>query len=103
VLFYIAEEAVNNARKHAAAAHIWVRLRSEGDIFVIEIQDDGVGFDVGAVARSYEERGSLGMVNMRERAALVNGLHRVESADGKGTKITVAVPLTEKARDLLRG
>lgn len=103
VLFYIAEEAVNNARKHAAAAHIWVRLRSKGDIFVIEIQDDGVGFNVGAVDASYEQRGSLGMVNMRERAALVNGLHRVESAEGKGTKITVAVPLTEKARDLLRG
>jgi signal transduction histidine kinase len=102
VLFYIAEEAVNNARKHAEAAHIWIRLRARADIFVLEIEDDGVGFNVGAVDASYEQRGSLGMVNMRERAALVNGLHHIESAEGKGTKITVAVPLTEAARERLR-
>ncbi len=102
VLFYIAEEAVNNARKHAEADHIWIRLRLRGDVFVLEVEDDGVGFNVGAVDASYEQRGSLGMVNMRERAALVNGLHHIESAEGKGTKITVAVPLTEAARERLR-
>ncbi|MBI3361220.1 MAG: GAF domain-containing sensor histidine kinase [Chloroflexi bacterium] len=102
VLFYVAEEAVNNARKHAAAEHIWVRLKVKGDVFVFEIQDDGVGFNVGAVDASYEQRGSLGMVNMRERAALVNGAHHIESAEGKGTKITVLVPLTEEARERLR-
>jgi signal transduction histidine kinase len=102
VLFYIAEEAVNNARKHAEAAHIWVRLRVRAEIFVLEIEDDGVGFNVGAVDASYEQRGSLGMVNMRERAALLNGLHHIESAEGKGTKITVVVPLTDEARDRLR-
>jgi signal transduction histidine kinase len=102
VLFYIVEEAVNNARKHAEAAHIWVRLKLKGDIFVLEIEDDGVGFNVGAVDASYEQRGSLGMVNMRERAALVSGLFHLESQEGKGTHITIAVPLTEEARDRLR-
>ena len=102
VLFYIAEEAVTNARKHAEADHIWIRLRVRADVFVLEVEDDGVGFNVGAVDASYEQRGSLGMVNMRERAALVNGLHHIESAEGKGTKITVAVPLTEAARERLR-
>lgn len=102
VVFYIAEEAVGNARKHAQAEHIWIRLKGEQNIFVLEIQDDGVGFNVGAVDASYDQRGSLGMVNMRERTQLVNGLLRIESAEGKGTKITVFVPLDEAALDRLR-
>jgi signal transduction histidine kinase len=93
VLFYIIEEAVNNARKHAQAKHIWTRLRIEGKTFVVEIEDDGVGFDLAAVDASYDQRGSLGMVNMRERAELINAALRIHSAPGAGTKITVLVPL----------
>ena len=92
-LFYIAEEAVNNARKHAEAAHIWVRLRGEDDQFIIEVEDDGVGFNVGSVDAYYEQRGSLGFVNMRERADLIDGILHIESAEGKGTRITLTVLL----------
>jgi signal transduction histidine kinase len=100
VLFYIAEEAIGNARKHAEAEHIWVRVKfATPEIAALEIQDDGLGFDVGAVTGSYETRGSLGMVNMRERTELVNGALKMESAPGKGTKITVLIPLTEEARE----
>ena len=104
VIFYIVEEAVNNARKHAQAAHIWVRLKplSEiADIAFLEIADDGVGFDVAAVNKSYDKRGSLGMVNLRERTELVNGILHIESAPGKGAKIQVFIPLTEEAADQL--
>jgi signal transduction histidine kinase len=93
VVFYIAEEAVNNARKHAEAEHIWVRLRKDTDTFTLEVEDDGVGFNVGAVDSNYEQLGSLGMVNMRERTELVDGKLLVRSAEGKGTLITVVVPL----------
>ena len=92
-LFYIAEEAVNNARKHAEAAHIWVRLRGEDDQFIIEVEDDGVGFNVGSVDAYYEQRGSLGFVNMRERADLIDGILHIESAEGKGTRITLSILL----------
>ena len=104
VIFYIVEEAVNNARKHAQAPHIWVRLNAvpkQPDIAFLEISDDGVGFDVEAVNKSYDKRGSLGMVNLRERAELVNGLLNIESAPGKGAKIQVFIPLTEEAADTL--
>jgi signal transduction histidine kinase len=93
VLFYIAEEAVNNARKHAQAQHIWVRLKIHRDTLTLEIQDDGVGFNVGAVDADYDRRGSLGMVNMRERAEMLSGTVKIDSAEGKGTRITVLVPL----------
>lgn len=94
VLFYIAEEAVNNARKHAQAEHIWVRLKANHDTLMLDIQDDGVGFNLGDVEDNYDRRGSLGMVNMRERADMLNGTVRIDSAEGKGTRITVFVPLT---------
>jgi len=102
VIFYIIEEATNNARKHANALHIWVRLRPfETNIALLEIEDDGMGFDVEAVNRSYDKRGSLGMVNLQERSELVNGLLNVDSAPGKGTRIQVYIPLTEEAADRL--
>lgn len=102
VVFSIAEEAVNNARKHARAANIWVRLKPvQNDILLLEIQDDGVGFDVKSVMQSYERRGSLGMVNLIERAELVNGLLNILSAPGKGTRVQVFIPLTEDAADRL--
>ncbi len=102
VIFYIVDEAVNNARKHARAEHIWVRLGFIAkEMALLEIQDDGAGFDVEAVTRAYDERGSLGMVNLRERAELVNGLLNIESAPGAGTKVQVAIPLSEEAADRL--
>jgi signal transduction histidine kinase len=103
IIFYITEEAVNNARKYAQAAHIWVRLKKlEESMALLEIEDDGVGFNVGAVDSTYEKRGSLGLVNIRERAELVNGIPRIDSAEGKGTRIRVVIPLNEEAADRLR-
>lgn len=102
VIFYIVEEAITNARKHAKAANIWVRLKPYSkDIALLEIQDDGVGFDVAAVTRAYDQRGSLGMVNLRERTELVNGVLNLQSAIGKGTRVQVYFPLTEEAADRL--
>lgn len=102
VIFSIVEEAVNNARKHARAANIWVRLKPfQKEMLLLEIQDDGVGFDVKAVMQAYEKRGSLGMVNLQERTELVNGLLNILSAPGKGTRVQIFIPLTEEAADRL--
>jgi signal transduction histidine kinase len=102
VMFYIAEEAVNNARKHAEAAQVWVRLKMmKPDIALLAIEDNGVGFNLGAVDATYENRGSLGMINMRERAELINGILHIDSSEGKGTRIHVVIPLTEEAYDRL--
>jgi signal transduction histidine kinase len=103
VMFFIADEAISNARKHAQAAHIWVRLKPlESDVALLEVEDDGIGFDVNNIDTDYESRGSLGMINMRERAELVNGLLTRESAKGRGTRIRLFIPLTEEAADRLR-
>ncbi len=103
VAFYIAEEAVNNARKHAQAETIWVRLRKiQDDLGLLEIEDNGLGFDTNSVDSNYENRGSLGMINMRERAELVNGIIQIDSAKQSGTRIRVLIPFTEEAADKIR-
>ena len=94
VTFYIIDEAINNARKHARANNIWIRLAVQRDTFYAEVNDDGHGFDVDAMQQRYDERSSLGMINMRERAELINGKLSVSSAPGSGTRVTLAVPLS---------
>jgi len=72
------------------------------DIASLEIHDDGVGFDVDAIDATYENRGSLGLINMRERTELVNGIITIDSSLGQGSRIQVIIPLTEDATDRLR-
>ncbi len=96
VVFAIIEEAVNNAKKHAEASRILVRLAVQGDIFVAQVIDDGKGFDVQAVEASYSTRGSLGMLNLKERAELIGGTLTIDSAPGRGTRITLIVPVEEE-------
>jgi signal transduction histidine kinase len=93
VIFYIVEEAIGNARKHSQAENMWIRLQVENGTFIAEVEDDGEGFDVESVQVRYDERGSLGMINMYERAELVNGRLSINSAPGRGTRITLTTPL----------
>ena len=105
VVFYLTEEAVNNARKHAEANEISVRIKNAGklaNVALLEIADNGVGFDVNSVMSAYDRRGSLGMINLRERAELINGLFKIESVPGRGTCVRVFIPLDEEAADRLR-
>lgn len=102
VIFSIIDEAVNNARKHAVAELISVTMVKQRDIVLVTIADNGVGFDTGAVDANYDQRGSLGMVNMRERTDQLNATLRITSAEGRGTTITVAVPLKDN-QDLTSG
>jgi signal transduction histidine kinase len=93
VVFAILEEAVNNAKKHAQASRIWIRLAVDDDLFVAQVADNGKGFDVKAMERSYRTRGSMGMINLKERAELVEGTLNIESAPGQGTRITLLIPI----------
>ncbi len=63
---------------------------------MLEIRDDGLGFDVEALNRAYDGRGNLGMLNLRERAEFINGFLHLESEPGRGTKVQVFFPMTEE-------
>ncbi len=97
IIFSIIQEAVNNIRKHARAKNIWIRIRTDEKKLHFSIEDDGVGFDLESVLASYSERGSYGLFNMRERAALLAGYLDVYSPRpnaSNGTQITGFVPFS---------
>jgi signal transduction histidine kinase len=100
VIFYIIEEAVGNARKHAQANMITVNVYKQEDVILVSISDNGVGFNTTEAEQKAMERGGhLGMINLRERAEMVGGTLRMESASGRGTTITVVVPIKERSSD----
>jgi signal transduction histidine kinase len=88
-LYRIAQEALNNALKHAHAKHITVQLRQVRSCVELEIIDDGVGFDA-TVAR---ENGGLGLRGIAERVAQLKGCLIVQSASGAGTQLRVELIL----------
>ncbi len=96
-VFAIVSEAVNNARKHAAGAAVFVRVNQQANSLVATIQDNGPGFDLDKVVSSYDERSSLGLQSMRDRAKLIDGDLRIESDRGRGTRVTLVVPLSQRS------
>lgn len=88
-LYRIVQEALNNVHKHAGAKNVEIMLEKRGDLIVLIIQDDGRGFNV----KSKTIRGKgIGLIGMKERAALIDGSFEIESALGEGTTIFVRVP-----------
>ena len=87
VLYYIAQEALNNILRHASAKSISVTLKQGRRNVILEILDDGCGFDPRKV-----ERGGLGLVNMQERTAQIHGKLKIVSKQDKGTRIVITVP-----------
>jgi signal transduction histidine kinase len=95
-IFSIVQEAINNAKRHAVARNVWIRMTTTPDTLVVQVADDGRGFDVAAVAESYERRGSFGLLNMQERTRLIDGRLDIQSeteAPKQGTVVTLRVPL----------
>jgi two-component system, chemotaxis family, CheB/CheR fusion protein len=91
-LYRITQEALNNVLKHASASGVNVLLERRKDKVVLIVEDDGVGFDPANAATVEQSGNGLGLIGMRERAALVGGQIEIESAPGKGTTIFVRVP-----------
>jgi two-component system sensor histidine kinase UhpB len=88
-LFRIAQEALNNATRHAQATHIVFALRPEAAQVTLTVTDDGKGFDASSQRPGSP---SLGLVTMRERAEAMSARLIVETSPGKGTRIIVTVP-----------
>lgn len=96
-IYRIVQEALTNAAKHADAHHISIQVREEGSHLITTIRDDGTGFQPErfALARQTPDRASpgVGLFGMEERARLINGVLRVQSAPGRGTLVELRLPL----------
>lgn len=89
------QEALANVRKHARAGQVAVTLSYMGDLVVLDVQDDGVGFDPAEVQAppAVDAHGGFGLAAMRERLEQLGGTLLVESAPGEGTTLVVEVPV----------
>jgi signal transduction histidine kinase len=92
-LYRVAQEALNNARRHAQTSSVAITLTKQQHTFYMMIQDVGIGFETSANPRG------LGLISMKERLKLVNGLLTVHSILGRGTEIWVAVPDASDQKD----
>jgi signal transduction histidine kinase len=86
-VYRIAQEALENVAHHANARHISLSLQVDGVSLVLEVQDDGMGFDPHEGLSS----GHFGLVGMKERAALSGGALKIDSQKGNGTKIILEI------------
>ncbi len=89
VLYRIVQEALSNAIRHSDATRIHLRVSAEDGWVVATVEDDGRGF---SVKKAMTAAGGLGLLGMRERAALVGGRVTIESERGGGTRVRVALP-----------
>jgi PAS domain S-box-containing protein len=89
VIFRIIQESLTNISRYACASHVAISLLLQGSELLLEINDNGIGFDLEAAA----QRDSLGLLGMRERAIALGGQLEVDSILGKGTTIRVRVPV----------
>ncbi len=95
-LFRIIQEAISNAAKYAHAHQVDIRLKFEEARIQIKVQDDGVGFDAADAMKLKDGMRGLGLLGMRERAALLGGRLTIDSSVGRGTRVHVEVPWKEQ-------
>jgi signal transduction histidine kinase len=97
-IFSIVQEAVTNVKKHASARDVWLRLSAEDGWLKVVVEDNGAGFDPETVEQDYDRRGSIGLLNMKERAELIEGHMAIESRrtpPHTGTTVTLRVPVRD--------
>ena len=89
-VFRIFQETLTNVARHAKASRVQIRLRAEGDEVVLEVEDNGRGITPEALSSPK----SLGLLGMKERAAVLGGEVTVEPGQQGGTKVTFRLPRT---------
>lgn len=97
-LFQAVRELLINVAKHARAKQARVIFRGGGRSMLIQVVDDGQGFEPARISVLNLKRGGFGLLSMRERLALLGGNMDVDSAPGHGTNITITLPMDTRAQ-----
>ena len=88
-IFRIVQESLTNVTRHAEASHVEVTLSARSDDLVVEVRDNGKGFDVANAAK----KKSFGLLGMRERAAVLGGDINISTTPHHGTVVRVHIPI----------
>jgi signal transduction histidine kinase len=96
-IFRMFQEILNNILKHSKASLVRVKISYvPDDNFALEVEDDGIGFDVSAKQQSHASSGGVGLKSMFNRARLIGANFKIISEDGKGTHILIKLPITNE-------
>jgi len=92
-VFRAVQEGLRNAIKHAGATTVWVVLRAEADGILVSICDNGAGFQLPARLSTFAQAEHFGLLGITERVAWTGGTWEIETAPGRGTTLTIQVPI----------
>ncbi|MDP4182718.1 MAG: sensor histidine kinase [Bacillota bacterium] len=99
-VFRIAQEALNNIKKHAKAKNSTINIEFLPDKLILSVSDDGIGFDSENIKVRHDDiDGGFGLFSMRERVELLEGEFEINSRSGFGTRLSVMIPLAQKEGD----
>jgi two-component system sensor histidine kinase DegS len=96
-VYRVMQEALQNVHKHAHASAVGIAWSLANKSWVLHVTDDGMGFDLVKAAR---HKKSVGLLSMRERAELIGGTLQIQSTPGKGTAVTLLLPVEKKVEPL---
>lgn len=91
-VFRIIQEATTNIIKHARAKNARIKLEFQKDCLILNIEDDGKGFELQKAMNPTNKKRGMGLLNIKERVEILDGDFRIESQRSRGTKITVSIP-----------
>ena len=97
LLFQAVRELLVNVVKHAGASKVRVGTRSDGGELIIDVRDDGIGFNPEGLALKVDRDGGYGLFSIHERLSSVGGRMHIDAHRGRGTLVSLSVPLGARA------
>jgi signal transduction histidine kinase len=95
-VYRVVQESLANIRKHAQASRVSLRVQFQEDTLLIEIRDNGQGFDLSQTLDSAISVGHMGLLGMKQRAEMLGGDFKIRTGEGAGTTVTLNFPLQTK-------
>jgi two-component system sensor histidine kinase DegS len=92
-LYRVAQGALSNVAKHAAAHTVSVSMSREDGHVILSVEDDGRGFDLSSLRKRRDVYSGLGLIGMRERSEMLGGTFSIKSEPEHGTRILVRIPV----------
>ncbi len=96
LVFRVVRELLTNVIKHAHASHVDIHVTSQGPYMILQVLDDGVGFDTAEMGTRSGTSSGYGLFSIRERLSSLGGHIKINSRPGQGTQVTITVPLEQQ-------
>jgi len=98
-VYRVVQEALNNIRKHAHAGKVTLRLQFQEGKLLVEVGDNGKGFDLSQTLDSAISVGRVGLLGMKQRAEMLGGDIKIKTGKGTGTAITLSLPIQHQVEE----